>query len=299
MLINNDFFLGMSVAMGIFSAYVQELFVRRDFINTDIIVQAKRVSDELRIHAEAANKAKSEFFAVMSHELRTPLNAILGFSELMQQRVFGPLGSERYAAYVDDIHGTGKHLLNIITDILDLSKAEAGKLTLSEEVVDVGEVLGQCLHLLRERAAEQELVLFLTLPPERVHLRADARLLKQVTINLLNNAIKFTPTGGTVEVALEIAEDGGCSVRVTDTGIGIAEEDLSRVLEPFVQVESAFVRKHGGTGLGLALVPKVTELHGATVSISSALGAGTTIVIAFPAERLAALAQAPASAKVA
>jgi signal transduction histidine kinase len=293
LLISNDFFLAMSVATGLFSSYVQELIVRRDFVSNERIRWEKATSDELRLQAESANKSKSDFLAVMSHELRTPLNAILGFTQIMQNRMFGPVGSERYVGYVDDIHKTANHLLSIITDILDLSKAEAGKLTLHEEVFDMIAVLDHCLRLLRERAAEQGLRVSLQTPPGvGLHLRGDERLVKQVFLNLIGNAIKFTPAGGSISVSLTADPDGSWTVRFADTGIGIGEADLTRVLEPFVQVESAFARKHGGTGLGLPLVKKVMELHDGSIEIASTLGAGTTVAIRFPVERVSAMPRA-------
>jgi signal transduction histidine kinase len=292
LLLNNNFFLGMSVATGLFFGYVQELFVRRDFVSNERIRREKAIADALRIEAESANKAKSDFFAVASHELRTPLNAILGFTEIMQKRMFGPVGGDRYAGYIDDIHGTAKHLLSIITDILDLSKAEVGKLTLQEQEIDLVAIAAQGLRLLRERAAEAGLRLSMQAPDSGVVVvRGDERLVKQVVLNLLGNAIKFTPAGGSIAVVVEEAAEGGCAVRVADSGIGIAEADLGRVLEPFVQVEGAFARKHGGTGLGLPLVKKVMELHGGQVTIASTLGAGTTVTVTFPAERTTRLAR--------
>lgn len=283
---NNDSFLITSMAIAVFFSYLQELQFRRDFISTDLIRRAKASSDELRLQAEAASKAKSDFLAVMSHELRTPLNAIMGFSEVMQHRMFGPVGSEKYAAYVNDIHQTAEHLLSIITDILDLSKADIGKLTLHEEDMDVVAIIDQSLRLTREKAMEQGLRLALQAPASsRPILHADARLVRQVFLNLLGNAIKFTPAGGLVSVALEADADGGWSIQVSDTGIGIAAADLPRILEPFVQVESALSRKHGGTGLGLPLVKKIMELHGGDISIESTLGAGTTVTVRFPASR--------------
>jgi signal transduction histidine kinase len=296
LLVNNDFFLAMSVATGLFSSYMQELIVRRDFVSNERIRWEKAAADELRIQAEAANRSKSDFLAVMSHELRTPLNAILGFTQIMQSRMFGPVGSERYVAYVDDIHKTANHLLSIITDILDLSKAEAGKLTLSEEEFDLVGILDQCLRLLRERAAEQGLRLSLQAPPAAgLRLKGDERLVKQAFLNLIGNAIKFTPAGGSISVAFAREPDGAWTLRFVDTGIGIGEADLARVLEPFVQVESAFARKHGGTGLGLPLVKKVMELHDGRLEISSTLGAGTTVAVRFPAERISTQPRAAAN----
>jgi signal transduction histidine kinase len=283
---NNDSFLITSMAIAVFFSYLQELQFRRDFISTDMIRRAKAASDDLRSEAEAASKAKSDFLAIMSHELRTPLNAIMGFSEVMQHRMFGPVGSEKYAAYVNDIHQTAEHLLSIITDILDLSKADIGKLTLYEEDVDVLAIIDQSLRLLREKAMEHGLRLALqSSASSRPILHADARLIRQVFLNLLGNAIKFTPTGGLVSVSVEADAQGGWSIHFSDTGIGIAAADLPRIVEPFVQVESALSRKHGGTGLGLPLVKKIMELHGGGIAIHSTLGAGTTVTVRFPAVR--------------
>jgi signal transduction histidine kinase len=287
LLVSNDFFLGMSLATGLFSSYVQERIIRRDFVSNDRILWEKARAEELRVEAEAANRSKSDFLAMMSHELRTPLNAILGFTQIMQNRMFGPIGSERYVAYVDDINKTANHLLSIITDILDLSKAEAGKLSLHEEEFDIVANLDHSLRLLRERAAEQGLRLSLQAPPSLgLRLRGDERLVKQAFLNVVGNAIKFTPAGGSIAVAFALEPDGDLTIGFADTGIGIGEADLERVLEPFVQVESTFARKHGGTGLGLPLVKKVMELHDGSLLISSKLGAGTTVTIRFPAARV-------------
>jgi signal transduction histidine kinase len=285
-LLSNDFFLGLSVAVGIFSSYVQELQARKDFISTEMLQHEKEKTNALLTEATAASKAKSDFLAVMSHELRTPLNAILGFSEIMQLRMFGPIGSDRYAAYVDDIHFTAKHLLNIITDVLDFSKAEVGRLTVKEEEVDVTQVLEQCLRLLRERAAEFGLRMSLETTGPQVLLRADVTLIKQLFINLVGNAIKFTQPGGEIRARIEHGPDGGCLVKLTDTGIGIAETDIERVFEPFYQVETVLVRKRGGTGLGLPLSRKIMQLHGGSLTLESNLGVGTTVTLAFPASRV-------------
>ena len=286
-LLNNNFFLVMSVAIGIFSSYVQERQARRDFIATEMLRREKRRADYLRAEAESASKSKSDFLAMMSHELRTPLNAILGFSEIMQRRMFGPISPERYASYVEDIHHTAQHLLSVITDILDLSKAEVGKLTLNEQEVDIFSVLAQCFRLLRERAAENGVRLTLAAPDNaRPIMRVDPTLIKQVFINILGNAIKFTPSGGSVSGLLAVDQGGAWVARCIDTGIGIAKADIPRVLQPFVQLESALSRKHDGTGLGLALAKEITELHGGRLSISSELGVGTIVEISLPPERL-------------
>jgi two-component system cell cycle sensor histidine kinase PleC len=287
LLVSNDFFLGMSVAVGIFSAYLQEWAVRREFVAEERIRHEKARAEELRAEAESASRAKSDFLAVMSHELRTPLNAILGFSEVMRRRMFGPIGSERYIAYIDDIHQAANQLSGIIGDVLDLSRAEMGKLELQEDEVDLTTVADQCLRLLREKAGEQRLRLSLRppSPPIPAMVRADARLLKQVLLNLTGNAIKFTQPGGSVTVAVEGAAESGWLLSVADTGIGMAETDLERVLEPFVQVESAYARQHGGIGLGLPLAAKIVALHGGSIAIKSKLGSGTTVTVTFPPSR--------------
>jgi signal transduction histidine kinase len=284
-LANNIFFLGAAVVTGIFTSYLQEFLIRRDFASAEMLMLEKTRAVQLLAAANAANKAKGDFLAIVSHELRTPLNAILGFSEVMQRRMFGPIGSERYIGYIDDIHNAADHLLNIVTDILDLSKAEVGKLSLSEDNISLSEVVDQCCRLVREKAAEGSLALEIVPIAEPALLRADSRLVKQVFINLLSNAIKFTDPGGDVTVSMARAGDGGWTVSFADSGVGIAEDDLKRILEPFVQVESAFARKRGGAGLGLPLAKKVMELHGGTLTVASQLGVGTTVSVHFPAAR--------------
>ncbi|MDA5194543.1 sensor histidine kinase [Govanella unica] len=286
LIVSNNFFLVMSTGVGIFSCYVQELYMRRDYLHAEMLRLEKLRSDELLAAAESASRAKSDFLSVVSHELRTPLNAILGFSEVMQQRLFGPIGQEKYVGYVDDIHSAAGHLLKIVTDVLDLSKAEVGKLVIDEEKVDVIDVLQSSLRLLREQAAESGLRLSFDMPDWEPELVADSRLLKQVFINLIGNAIKFTPPGGSVNVRLASIAKGGLAIYFTDTGIGIAKENIEKVMEPFVQVESAFARRYGGTGLGLPLVKRIIELHGGFMTLDSRLGAGTTISVVLPPQRV-------------
>ena len=235
--------------------------------------------------AEAADRAKSEFLATMSHELRTPLNAVLGFSEMMLREVFGPLGSTHYRDYVRDIHSSGSHLLSIISDVLDLSKAAAGKLTLDERWVDAREVVSTVCRLVQPRINEARLSLAVKIPPGDLAIYADERVLKQMLLNLLSNACKFTPPDGRIECSVSVDAEG-MAFAVKDTGIGIPAEHLARVLRPFVQVDSSLSRRHEGTGLGLALVNIMAELHGGRLSLESKVGSGTTATVILPLGRL-------------
>ena len=237
------------------------------------------------VRSREAVQAKTNFLALMSHELRTPLNAIIGFSEVMKGEIFGPLGKPRYREYTADIHAAGSHLLALINDILDLSKAEAGKLDLHPEAVDVGELVGECVQLTRERARSGGLKLAALVPPDLPELDADRLRLKQVLLNLLSNAIKFTPPGGHVEVRAWIDSAGCIAFAVADSGIGMSAEQIPLALEPFRQIDSPLSRNREGTGLGLSLVKQLAERHGAELSIDSMLGKGTTVSLTFPAAR--------------
>ncbi|HYD28945.1 ATP-binding protein [Brevundimonas sp.] len=234
--------------------------------------------------AEAANQAKSEFLANMSHELRTPLNAINGFSEIMAGEMFGPLGDARYKGYAADILRSGQHLLSLINDILDMAKIEAGKLTLHYEEVSLKEIVDDAARLMRGRVEEAGLKLLVD-APELPTIEADHRGLKQVVLNLLSNAVKFTPEGGDIVVALSREDDDRVRVAVTDTGIGIAAEDLTRLARPFEQVEGQHSKTNQGTGLGLALTKSLIELHGGTMRMESEPGRGTTVSFDLPMRR--------------
>jgi PAS domain S-box-containing protein len=249
------------------------------------VVQREETLREARDAAERANRMKSEFLATMSHELRTPLNAILGFSEIMRDGLFGTLGVARYHDYVADIHQSAQHLLDIIGDVLDMSKLEAGQMTLQPERLEIGDVLGHCVRLMRERAASRELRIDVAPVRDLPALLADQRMLKQIVLNLLSNAVKFTEPGGAIRVEGTV-DDRGLWISVLDTGIGIAPSDIPRALTPFQQIEDPMTRRFDGTGLGLPIVKAIMELHGGTVALSSTPGVGTRVSVVFPPERL-------------
>ena len=240
--------------------------------------------------AEAQSEAKSAFLATISHELRTPLNAIIGFAGLMEDQRFGPLGAPRYREYVTDIKNSGEHLLGLINNILDLSRAEAGKLHLQEDVVDVAEVAEVCVRQMQLRAAESGLRLELALPASPLMLLGDASKLRQILFNLLSNALKFTPVEGHVLLKIEYASDGGINLVVKDSGVGMSPADIPLAMQPFTQLDNRLARRYEGTGLGLPLTRSLVELHGGSLRLESALSEGTTGTVAFPASRTIASA---------
>ncbi len=249
-----------------------------------IILDSTRLK-EANIQLIAANRAKSEFLANMSHELRTPLNAIIGFAELMANEPLGELGHPSYKQYVADIADSGRHLLSVINDILDLSKIEAGRVELNEDDVDLRDVLDRSLRILNERIANKKLGLQVTAPAFLPPLSGDARQLKQIVLNLLSNAIKFTPEGGSIAITLRQEADGGLGLVVADSGVGIPEKALATVMLPFMQADQGLSRKFEGTGLGLPLTKAMTELHGGRIDLQSTVGIGTTVTVRFPSER--------------
>jgi signal transduction histidine kinase len=231
----------------------------------------------------------------MSHELRTPLNAITGFSELMEHRTYGSLGHPKYEEYATDIKESGRHLLSLINDILDLSKIEAGKLELNRLELDFADVAAACLRIVDERARKAGVSIATNFTNGGTGtLFADERAIKQILINLLSNAIKFTEAGGTIDIAAGPDDRRGYVVSVVDTGIGIAPDDLPKVIEPFGQVHNVLTRKNSCTGLGLPLSKALAEMHGASFELESAPGVGTTVTMRFPPESGADLAQASA-----
>ncbi len=239
-----------------------------------------------RNQAEAASRAKSEFLATMSHELRTPLNAIIGFSEIISRETLGPVGSTRYRDYAADIHASGEHLLSLINDILDISKIESGTGELYEENIEVPDLVRSTLRLVKQRADTGGIEIELDFRDDLPLLWADERKLKQVLVNLLANAIKFTGPGGKVVLKAWCRAESGLVFQVIDTGVGIAPEDIPKALSQFGQVDSDLNRKHEGTGLGLPLSKALAEMHGGTLDLQSKVGNGTTVTVRMPAERI-------------
>lgn len=257
------------------------------------VTSRKRVEANLRQakeEAELASRTKTEFLANISHELRTPLNAIIGFAEILSSQIFGRLGDERYVHYAADIRDSGQHLLTLINDVLDVSKIEFGKLELTEEPVDITAVLESCLRLMRDRAETAGLELRAEIAKDLPFFQADARRLKQILLNLMSNAVKFTPPGGRITLRANLLADG-LSIAVADTGIGIAASDLDKALRPFGQIDSRMARKYQGTGLGLPLTKSMIEMHGGRLSLESEAGRGTTATVWLPRARMIRLAE--------
>lgn len=252
------------------------------------VTERNRSERELKLamrQAELANRAKDEFLANMSHELRTPLNAILGFAQILEREMFGPLGSPKYLEYARDIYASGEHLLAVINDILDLAKTVSGKAELEETEVVLADVIAAAHHLVASAAEAAAVRLSVDIPGSLPWLKGDERRIMQVLLNLLSNAIKFTPEGGRVEVTAGVGADGSIVIEIADNGIGIAEEDLVKVFAPFGQVEEPLTRTYQGTGLGLPITRAFIELHGGELKMISRAGEGTKVTIIFPPER--------------
>jgi len=250
------------------------------------LVELTEIMARARDEAQKASKIKSEFLANMSHELRSPLNAIIGFAEIMKDEMFGALGRSEYKEYAVDIHLSGTHLLDVINDILDLSKIEAGKLELIENNVDIWDVVEMAVRLSTPRADKGKITLKNNIPKNLPGLIADERKLKQIFINLVSNAIKFTPEGGEVSIEAEMHSSGSLVLSVVDTGIGIAEENIPRAMAPFGQIDGSLDRKYEGTGLGLPLTNALIDLHQGTLSIESIVDKGTRVIITLPSSRI-------------
>ena len=247
---------------------------------------AEKYAEE-KFRAEEANAAKSKFLANMSHELRTPLNAIIGFSEIMESGMFGPLGADKYIEYSRDIRESGQYLLDVINDILDMSKIEAGGIRLSPEAVELDTLLADCIRVVSTRASEKRLAIKAEVEPA-IHLNADRRALKQIALNVLSNAVKFTPDGGAVTVQGRL-RGGAVIIGIRDNGIGIPRQALQKLGRPFEQVESQLTKRHQGSGLGLAIAKSLVELHGGAMRIRSRLGRGTLVMVRLPADAAAAM----------
>ena len=261
---------------------VMQLIIR------DISTQTKaqEILQKAKEEAEYVSQLKGTFLANMSHELRTPLNAVIGFSEIIKNEIFGKIGSEKYIEYASDIHASGIHLLDLINDILDLSKIEAGTQKLVDSNIELDMLVDECVRLLTPQKEKAQVDIRNTFTGRSTVVLGDSKMLKQVIINLLSNAIKFTPQKGSIEISSEILPDSSLSLTVTDTGIGIREEDIPKALTPFVQVDSELTRKYNGTGLGLPLSKNLMELHGGRLEISSVYGEGTSVTINLPSERV-------------
>lgn len=247
---------------------------------------AEQDACEAQEKAEIANRAKSDLLANMSHELRTPLNAIIGFSETIKEEVFGPLGNDKYREYLSDIHHSGQHLLELINDILDVSAIEAGAMELYDEEVNLADIVDVAIRMIKPRAVTGKVTVFTTIDSEMPGVIADERRIKQVLLNILSNAVKFTPEGGDVLITATLRDDGALDVVVKDTGVGMDDVEVNKALSTFGQVDSGLDRKHEGTGLGLPLTVGLMELHGGFLRISSAKNIGTSIIISFPPERV-------------
>jgi len=237
----------------------------------------------LRDAAESASRAKTQFLANLSHELRTPLNAVIGFSEILNRELFGTLGEARYRDYARLIHESSEHLLNVVNDVLDLSRIEAGKFKIVKEPLDVEALVALCCDMMRPAAEQRSLSLFVDMAPDLPALPADKRACRQMLLNVIANAIKFTDAGGFVRVTARVT-DGNVELGVADNGIGIAKQDLPKLGSPFVQADNAYDRSHDGTGLGLSVVSGLARLHGGRLELASALGEGTTATIILPYE---------------
>ncbi|HSZ73490.1 MAG TPA: HAMP domain-containing sensor histidine kinase [Rhizomicrobium sp.] len=245
------------------------------------------LSDNLRLaleEAESAGRAKATFFASMSHELRTPLNAIIGFSEILRAELFGPVGSARNAEYIGDIHQSGLRLLALVNDVLDVSRMDADKMQLTESEFVVGDMIASVLRVVEQQAANAGVALTCPDKEDPTRIKGDRQRLEQALLNLLSNAIKFTPDG---HVDVTVHHDAkGIQIAVEDTGIGIAEKDISRILEPFVQADNRLARKYEGSGLGLTITRRLVELHGGKLTLHSRLNIGTIVTMHLPASRV-------------
>ena len=281
-----------SIANALYTTATLELSQKRRFQVTTVMDITLRKQMEISLRhakeqADTANRAKSTFLANMSHELRTPLNAILGFSEMMAKETFGPLGNDKYKEYIEDVYGSAHHLLEIINEVLDMSKIEAGRIELDESDVDLRELLQSVTRMMGSRLFGKSLQLIEEIQPDLPFIRADQRLLRQVLINLVTNAVKFSQTGGKVEIKVGLTKDGNMQIMVADEGVGIPKEKINQAMEPFGQIiDTAEKTQQQGTGLGLPLAKAMVELHDGKISLQSDVNQGTKVYVQLPAYRI-------------
>lgn len=296
-----------SIAHALFTTAPMDLSQKRRFqVSTVMDITLRKQMEETLRHAKEqadnANRAKSTFLANMSHELRTPLNAIIGFSEMMMNQIFGPLGNEKYIEYMGDVHSSAEHLLEIINEVLDMSKIEAGRLELDESEMDIRDILISVVRMLDSRAFSSDLTLNVSVEKGFPNINGDQKLMRQVCINILTNAVKFSPKGGKIDIAACELDDGRLQITMTDEGPGIPKDKIKQAMEPFGQVSDSMSASHGnndevetqGTGLGLPLAKAMVELHDGTIRLESDLGEGTTVFIVLPAYRRIPKEGAPA-----
>jgi len=253
-------------------------------------VTARREADLLlraaKDEAEMAARTKTAFLSMMSHELRTPLNAVIGFAEMLQMQMLGPLGSPRYSEYVRDIHGSATHLLSLVNDLLDVTSIESGRRELHEELVSVARVVDDVLKIIQASATREQLTITTRLPPDLPDIRADPLALRQVLLNLLSNAVKFTRPAGRIDVTADVDRDGRLTIGVRDTGAGMPPQDIPKILSGVSRTANPYVRSRQGAGLGLPITKSLVELHGGRISIDSQPGTGTNVQVVLPADRV-------------
>jgi signal transduction histidine kinase len=262
---------------------MEQALQREAQVNIALRASEQRARDMAQ-EAQQANHAKSEFLASMSHELRTPLNAILGFSEILKVELYGPLGHAKYAEYAEDVFKSGAHLLDLINDVLDLSKIDAGKMELRESIFPLRDLIDDTMLMMADKASGQ--VQIKLVGDADISIMADKRLLKQVLLNLLSNAVKFTPAGGAITLCAQAMAQGGVAISVTDTGIGMSEADIEKAFSHYGQIDSKIARAHQGTGLGLPISQSLARLHGGDVIATSTPGEGTRMTLTLPQSRV-------------